>query len=94
MAAKVGATEARRRFGELLDRVQREGERFLITKGGREVAALVSAEDAKRLDSLEELLDLLLLRLLKAQGEEPVPVGSLLKQYERLFERPFPTVKR
>lgn len=40
MARVVGVAEAKRRFSELIDRV-RAGERFLVTRRGRPVLALV-----------------------------------------------------
>ena len=42
-----GVAEAKRRFGELLDRVAR-GERFVIERRGRPAVALVPPEDVGR----------------------------------------------
>ena len=46
------AGDAKRSFGVLLDRAQREP--VTITKNGREVAVLVSKEDFARLEALED----------------------------------------
>ncbi|MCR4404253.1 MAG: type II toxin-antitoxin system Phd/YefM family antitoxin [Candidatus Acetothermia bacterium] len=81
----MGAVEVRSRLGELLARVRYAGERFLITRDGKEVAALVRVEDLERLERLEDLLDLATVRLLQARGEEPLPAEELLQQYEQLF---------
>ncbi len=40
---QLTATEAARRFSEVLDAVEHEGETFVITRGGRPVASLVPA---------------------------------------------------
>lgn len=40
---EIGTAEAKRRFSELADRVER-GERFVISRRGRPVVALVSPE--------------------------------------------------
>jgi len=40
---QITATEAARRFSEVLDAVEHAGEMFVITRGGRAVAALVPA---------------------------------------------------
>lgn len=48
---QVGATEARARFSELLGRVLFRGERVVITRNGRECAALISLEELKRLEA-------------------------------------------
>lgn len=85
MIVEISAVEARKRFGELLARVRYAGERFVIARGGKKAAALMSVEDLERLEKLEELLDLLMVKLLKTQGQEPLPLEALLEQYERLF---------
>ena len=46
------AGDAKRSFGVLLDRAQREP--VTITKNGREVAVRVSKEDFERLETLED----------------------------------------
>jgi prevent-host-death family protein len=43
MADVLGVAEAKRRFSELIDRV-RAGERFVVTRRGRAVVALVPPE--------------------------------------------------
>jgi len=88
MTKKVGAVEARNKLGKLLARVQSSGERFIITRNGKEAAALLGVEELKQLEHLEDLLDILAVKLLKArQGGEPLPVEALLEQYERLFDK-------
>lgn len=85
MIKEISAVEARQKLGELLARVRYAGEKFVITRGGKRAAALVSVEDLERLERLEELLDVLSVGLLKAQAQEPLPLDALLKQYESLF---------
>jgi len=47
-ANRLGVADAKRRFSELIDRVQR-GERFVVSRRGRPAVALVPpAEEAKR----------------------------------------------
>ena len=45
MTEQVSVADAKRRFSELIERVGR-GERFLVTRRGKPVLALVSPEDA------------------------------------------------
>jgi prevent-host-death family protein len=47
MAEVIGVADAKRRFAELIDRVGR-GERFIVTRRGRPVMALVPAEEEER----------------------------------------------
>jgi prevent-host-death family protein len=44
---KLGVADAKRRFSELLDRVQR-GERFIISRRGRPAVALVPPAEERR----------------------------------------------
>ncbi len=50
MANVLSVAEAKRRLSELMSRVAYRGERFLIRRRGRPMAALVSAEDLDRLE--------------------------------------------
>jgi prevent-host-death family protein len=50
MTSVLGVGEAKKRLSELMSRVVYRGERFLIRRRGRPMAALVSAEDLARLE--------------------------------------------
>jgi len=50
MASALGVGEAKRRLSELMSRVVYRGERFLIQRRGRPMAALVSVDDLERLE--------------------------------------------
>ncbi len=56
MAETVPFTEAKAHLSDLVDRVLREHERFVLTRNGRPAAVLLSPED---LESLEETVDIL-----------------------------------
>jgi len=49
MASALGVGEAKKRLSELMSRVVYRGERFLIQRRGRPMAALVSLDDLERL---------------------------------------------
>lgn len=49
----MGFTEARQQFSQLVNRVFRHEERVLIEKHGLPVAAIVSADDLRRLNELD-----------------------------------------
>jgi prevent-host-death family protein len=51
-------TQARARFAECVNRVTYRGERILIQKHGRPVAALVPVEDLALIRELEDRIDL------------------------------------
>jgi len=48
----VDATEVRRNFVDVADRVRLKGERLIVDRNGRPLVAIVSVEDAARLDAL------------------------------------------
>lgn len=56
MAETIPFTEAKAHLSDLVDRVLREHERFLLTRNGRPAAVLLSPDD---LESLEETVDIL-----------------------------------
>lgn len=53
----VKASEARQHFSELVNRVHETGERIMIEKNGAAVVGLVSAQDMRRLQLLDEQRD-------------------------------------
>ncbi len=85
MSDKVTAMDLRNRAGELLSRALYAGERFIVERKGKPVAALISLEDLKLLEHLEEERDAALLRLAEQSSRGLVPFEELVKQYERLF---------
>jgi prevent-host-death family protein len=58
MARRLTASQARATFAEAVNRASFAGERTVIRRHGRDVAAVVSAEDLKILEALEDQHDL------------------------------------
>jgi prevent-host-death family protein len=58
MARRLSASQARASFAEALNRASFAGERTVIRRHGKDVAAVVSAEDLKILEALEDRRDL------------------------------------
>ena len=54
MAKKIGSADAKAHFAELVSRVEYRGERVIIERRGKPVAALVSVEDLQSLRSPQE----------------------------------------
>jgi prevent-host-death family protein len=84
----VTAAEARTMFGELLSKVGYGGERIVVKRREKEVAALVSVEDLRRLEAMEDARDAEMLRLAKEASEGYVPFQAVLDQYEELYGEP------
>ncbi|MBM2826260.1 MAG: Antitoxin [Dehalococcoidia bacterium] len=53
MTQTIKASEARQQFSQLLNKVFRRETRVIVEKSGIPVAAIISAEDLKRLNQLE-----------------------------------------
>jgi prevent-host-death family protein len=58
MARRLSASQARASFAEAINRASFAGERTVIRRHGKDVAAVVSAEDLKILEALEDRRDL------------------------------------
>jgi len=67
----MGVSEARDHLSEVVDRAHYTQERVVLTKRGREVGAIISIEDLKLLEMLEDQLDIKEARqaLEESQGE-------------------------
>jgi prevent-host-death family protein len=48
---RVPASEARDRLTELMNRAQFKGERFILTRNGEDVAAIIGAQELPALDA-------------------------------------------
>jgi prevent-host-death family protein len=55
--SRISATTVRDSFSDTLNRVAYKGERIVLERNGKAVAAMVSVEDLALLESLEDRLD-------------------------------------
>ena len=53
MPSTISTSKAREFLADLITEVAYKGERVILTRHGKPVAALISAEDLERLESLE-----------------------------------------
>jgi prevent-host-death family protein len=58
MARRLNASQVRAGLAEVVNRANFAGERTVIRRHGKDVAAVVSVEDLKTLEALEDRLDL------------------------------------
>ena len=82
---RISATDARKELPDLINRVAYSGERVCVTRHGRDVACLVSMEEARLIDLLEERLDVqdALEALREAEREGSVAWQDLKSELER-----------
>ncbi|HEX5339808.1 MAG TPA: type II toxin-antitoxin system Phd/YefM family antitoxin [Gammaproteobacteria bacterium] len=78
----ISILQAREKFGELVNRASLLSERVYVTKHGKPVAALVSVEDAKLLEALEDRYDLDAVKAARADIAKhgTVPFEDLAKE--------------
>jgi prevent-host-death family protein len=57
MLDKLTASEARQNFSDILSRAEYRGERVIVHRGKRAVAAVVPIEDVELLERLEDEID-------------------------------------
>jgi prevent-host-death family protein len=58
MLNKISAADARKKFANIINRVAYGKESFVLTRRGEALAAIVSMEDLKLLQEVEEQLDI------------------------------------
>ena len=71
---KLPASEVRKRFAAILNDVEFKGERVVLDRHGKSVAAVVSFEDFELLERLEDQMDLEAARVAR---QEPGPRKKL-----------------
>jgi len=62
MSPKVTASKARQNFSDILNRAAYGGERVIVHRGKKPVAAVVPIEDLEFLEKLEDEIDLMAAR--------------------------------
>jgi prevent-host-death family protein len=67
MSETMSLAAVKARFSELVDRVERQQDRIVVTRNGKPAAVLISADD---LESLEETLEVMSARSVAAQIRE------------------------
>jgi prevent-host-death family protein len=78
---KFSTAEARGKLGKIIQKAAVDKERIVLTRWGKEMAALVPIEDMRFLEELEDRLDLeearAALAEAKANPERPIPWENL-----------------
>jgi len=70
--SKITAVDARHQFADLINRSTYAKERIVITRRGKDLAAVVPIEDLKLLEEIEDRIDLEAARkALKESGSVP-----------------------
>ena len=78
---RIPAQALPEQMASALEKVSREGDRIILEDHGREVAMLISMQDAELLSEVEDLQDLrAALEALREEGEL-IPLDEIKKKY-------------
>jgi prevent-host-death family protein len=81
---RLAAHKACENFSDTLDRVADKGERIILHRRGKNVAALVPVEDLALLEELEDRLDVEDFRAAKEEwereGRQTIPLDEVVKE--------------
>jgi prevent-host-death family protein len=78
MSIKLTASEARQNFSDILNRAAYGGERVIVHRGKKPVAAVVPIEDFELLEQLEDRADLEAVR--RRLKEPNIPWSKIKKE--------------
>ncbi len=82
MLRKISTADARKKLANIVNRVAFGREVFVLTRRGEALAALVSVEDLKLLQEIEERMDLDDALQARAESEETVSWEELKKELD------------
>lgn len=76
---RLRASEARKDFSEVLNRVAYKGERIVLHRRGKDAAALIPVEDLARLEELEDAMDVQAAEEALEESDERIPYEQMRK---------------
>jgi antitoxin Phd len=82
MLRKISTADARKKLSNIMNRVAFGKETFVLTRRGEALAALVSVEDLKLLQEIEERMDVEDAWVARSESEETIAWEELKKELE------------
>jgi len=81
---KLAASQARDAFADTLNRVAYRGERIVLRRRGKDLAAIIPLEDLKLIEQREDEIDVReakkALAEMRRKGEKPIPYETVRKR--------------
>ena len=77
---KIGVAEIRNNMADALNRVAYQGERIVLERRGKGVAAIVSMEDLALIEELEDRIDLDEARKALAEKGKSIPLDDVKRR--------------
>ena len=85
----VGIAQIRNNLADALNRVAYQGDRVVLERRGKGVAAIVSIDDLELLEALEDYEDVRAakrtLAEMKRKGQKPVPLADIINRLGQPF---------
>jgi prevent-host-death family protein len=85
MEKNIGAFEARRKFGQLIEEAYYQKDAFIVTRAGREMAAIISIDDYRTFRKLAKEMAMQMVREVWERNKD-VPVKELEADVEKAME--------
>ncbi len=82
MLNRITTADARKKFSNIINRVAFGDETFVLTRRGEPIAALISIQELKLLQELEDQIDVDDAWKAKNEPGEPIPWEELKKELE------------
>ena len=76
----MSIAEIRNNLADVLNRAAYAGERVILQRRGKPVAAIVSMDDIKLLERLEDEADLRAARKARKEGGKPIPFAQVVAE--------------
>lgn len=77
---KISTADARNDFADVINRASFGKERFVLTRRGKKLVAIVPVEDLELLEELEDRMDVAAARAALAESEERVSYHDLRRE--------------
>ena len=85
MEKQIGAFEARRNFGQVIEEAYYHKDAFIVTRAGREMAAIISIDDYRKFRVLAKAMAMQMVREVWERNKD-VPAGELEADVEKAME--------
>ena len=80
MATTVSTSKARVDFAEIINQVAYRGERVVLGRHGKPIAAIIPIDDLTLLEEIENRMDIDAAKRALAESDEPIPYEKLRQE--------------
>jgi prevent-host-death family protein len=86
MTISIGVRDTRQNMADIIGNVFYGNQRYIIERKGKPVAAVISIEDYKFLERVEDMIDSKLLKEAIEESSGTFPIEELFAERQRLIE--------